>query len=523
MTGEDFANALPAGTRIGPVVLVRPIGQGAWGIVYEGLHDYWGRVAVKEFFPSAYAKRTTSNGVGSSAAQWQDAVRKGLARFTAEGQALRAIRYENVVPVLDFLEHDGSAFLVMEFIEGETLTSAIEAGRFRDPSAVMALGSALVRTLEAIHAKNILHRDIAPDNIMIRPDGSPVLIDFGGAAAAVANATRSTQNIVKDGYSPPEQYDASANAAFPVGPWSDIYATAAVLYRLVTGREPPISHTRLLATGARGQTDPLSPLKTQPASGYPASWLAAVDAALALLPASRPQSAIAWEGMFQEPPPRRQQRAARPIVAGIAGTLALLAVAAFVIVRDQQKITTLQHVAVVVSTPAPRAIPTTRPRTRPQPKQTAHPAALRPARKPTNAPKPVVASAAPRVAATPRLIYVTPRPGTIITPHVVYVKAPPRVVYVPAPTATTAPHLTAGYPVVGLWRYSSGFTWEFLPGGNVVIRNAGNATISTTSLWLQSGDQVTISRNNNITGTLTVSGDGNSFTYANGETATRVR
>ncbi len=226
----SFRNALPPDTRISGLVLVRPIGQGAWGIVYEGRHDAWGRVAVKEYYPSTYAARETNGALSSSAPQWQDAVRKGLERFAQESRALRAIRHENVVPVYEFLEESGSAFLVMDFIEGETLADAMAAGRFTDPQTVMALGAQLVDTLQAIHGKNILHRDIAPDNIIIRPDGSPVLIDFGGAAAAIASATRSTQNIVKDGYSPPEQYDTAANPTFPIGPWSDIYATAAVLY-----------------------------------------------------------------------------------------------------------------------------------------------------------------------------------------------------------------------------------------------------------------------------------------------------
>ncbi len=519
MNGEGFADALPAGTRIGPVVLERAIGQGAWGIVYEGRHDYWGRVAIKEFFPSAYARRTASNGVGSSAPQWQDAVRKGLARFSAEGQALQAIRYENVVPVLDFLEHDASAFLVMEFIEGETLISAIEAGRFRDPPAVMALGLALVRTLEAIHAKNILHRDIAPDNIMIRPDGTPVLIDFGGAAAAVANATRSTQNIVKDGYSPPEQYDVSENAAFPVGPWSDIYAAAAVLYRLVSGHEPPVSNTRLLSSGIRGQSDPLTPLKTQPASGYPASWLAAVDAALALVPASRPQSAVAWQGMFEGPPPQRQQRARWPVFAGIAAA-ALIAIAAFAIGHYQQKPTTSQIVAVHVAknTPAPRALPTKRPAARPLPKRTA-PAVLQRA-----VPKAVVASAVPLVAATPRVAYVTPRPAPVITSHVVYVQATPRVVYAPA-AATAAAQLTVD-PVVGSWIFGSRYSWDFAEGGYVQARNPDGSP-QVGGHWSRNGDQISASFENGYSYVFTIVANATSFTAADNhgtqQTATRVR
>lgn len=328
-TNESFPNALKAGTRIGPVVLDSPIGQGAWGIVYAGTHDVWGKVAVKEYFPSTYAARQSSGALGSSAPQWQEAVRRGLERFGQEGRALRAIRHENVVPVYEYLEHNGAAFLVMEFVEGDTLAHSLEGGRFRDPAVVMALSETLLDTLQAIHAKNILHRDIAPDNIMIRADGSPVLIDFGGAAAAIATATRSTQNIVKDGYSPPEQYDTSGNPSFPVGPWSDIYAAGAVLYRLAAGAEPAVSHTRLLASGGRTREDPLVPLATLAPAGYPSQWLKAVDSALALRPDERPQKAADWRERFAAGPAKAAPSSnAQLLVAAGAGAVATALIAA---------------------------------------------------------------------------------------------------------------------------------------------------------------------------------------------------
>src|SRR6202035_3852096 len=153
MNDETFPNALPPGTRIGPVVLERPIGQGAWGIVYEGHHDIYGHVAVKEYFPSTYAARQSRGSVSSSAPQWQDAVRRGLERFAQEGRALKTIRHENVVAVVDYIEEDGAALLVMDFVEGEPLSAALEAGKFRNPATVAALGATLVDTLQAIHAK----------------------------------------------------------------------------------------------------------------------------------------------------------------------------------------------------------------------------------------------------------------------------------------------------------------------------------------------------------------------------------
>jgi serine/threonine protein kinase len=295
-----FSDALPPGTRIGPAVLEKPIAQGAWGIVYEGLHADFGRVAIKEYFPSTYVCRRKHGNLTASAPQWKEAVKRGLEQFAADGSALKSIRREHVVAVHDYIEEHGSALLVMEFLEGGTLTQALEAGKFRDAEAVIRLGEALVDALREIHAENLLHCNVAPDNIMIRSDGSPVLIDFGGAAAAIASATRSTQNVIKEGYSAPEQYDAPEEPARPIGPWSDIYATAAVLYRLASGQNPTDAHVRFLAAGMEKGIDPLAPLKALAPKGYPREWLSAVDVALALVPMNRPQNADAWRRRFEE-------------------------------------------------------------------------------------------------------------------------------------------------------------------------------------------------------------------------------
>ncbi len=399
----SYPNALAAGTRIGAVVLERAIGQGAWGIVYEGRHDTWGRVAVKEYFPASYSMRKASGGLNSTAPQWQDAIRRGLERFGQEGRALRAIRHENVVPVYEYLEDGSQAFLVMDFIAGGTLADALAAGRFRDPSAVMAFAATLIDTLQAIHAKNILHRDIAPDNIIVRPDGSPVLIDFGGAAAAIASATRSTHNIVKDGYSPPEQYDTSANPTYPVGPWSDIYATAAVLYRMASGREPAVANTRLLSAGARGDADPLQPLRQIAPAGYPPTWLAAVDAALALLPKERPQTAAAWRDLFAARPVTTAPSTWRNRVLIIAAIFFGCGGIAFGFLRGGTP------TAIAIATPSPR--PNNTPR--PMPRPTHHPTP-RPTHKPTPKPTPrptLTASPRPAPSPTPRIVYV-PIPAT---------------------------------------------------------------------------------------------------------------
>jgi serine/threonine protein kinase len=424
---ETYPNALPPGTRVGTVVLNHPIGQGAWGIVYDGTDDRWGHVAVKEYFPSTFASRQTRGSIGSSAPQWQEAVRRGLERFGNEGRALRAIRHENVVAVHEYIEHDDIALLVMEFVEGVTLSAAIEAGRFSQPAEVAALGATLVDTLQAIHAKNILHRDIAPDNIMIREDGSPVLIDFGGAAAAVATATRSTQNVVKDGFSPPEQYDTSANPTFPVGPWSDIYATSAVLYRLASGREPAVSNARLLAAGMKNASDPLVPLAKIAPAGYTPAWLAAVDAGLSLLPKDRPQSAAEWRKRFETAPkPPGPNKALVATAAGCAMLAAGLAAYAIVPkIAGGGPSPAPTQVAVVVASPTPKPKPvhtkppvhhTATPQQQPQGQlgYQQQPYQQQPYQQPYQQ-QPYQQPSQPQAQPTPIIRYVTPKPNTHVT------------------------------------------------------------------------------------------------------------
>jgi len=428
-----FANALPSGSRVGGVTLEQPIGQGAWGIVYEGRHDSWGRVAVKEYFPTGYAARQSSGGLRSSAPQWQDAVRRGLERFAQEGRALRSIRNDNVVAVHDYVEDGG--FLVMEYVDGTTLADALARGRFRDPDEVIALGAALAETLVAIHAKNVLHRDIAPDNIMIRPDGSPVLIDFGGAAAAIATATRSTQNIVKDGYSPLEQYDTSDSPVMKLGPWSDIYATAAVLFRVIAQREPAIAQARLLASGMKTAPDPQPLLTSLAPAGYPPQWLSVIDRGLALLPQDRPQSATAWrhdlEAALQAPAPKRS-----PLPWIIGALLAVAFLVAAALTRDRWMPAPAPPVPRVSSAPA--AVPVhhvTKPRPNAQPKRkpVTHSA--------TPALRPVVT--APRIAAPTHL-----EPGPLRTPprpQFVDPTAEPRL-STPPPTARPETDFGPGTP-----------------------------------------------------------------------------
>jgi hypothetical protein len=158
----------------------------------------------------------------------------------------------------------------------------------------------LLDALALIHGSDFLHRDIAPDNIIIRTDGSPVLIDFGSARSDIAQHSRTVSALVKPGYSPYEQY---ATTGRQQGPWTDIYSLGATLYQAVTGKRPPDSPSRMVE-------DELVPARDAAISAYRPGFLAAIDAALALDVAARPRSVDEWRKQLLAPVARPESAAA---------------------------------------------------------------------------------------------------------------------------------------------------------------------------------------------------------------------
>jgi serine/threonine protein kinase len=288
--------ALPAGTElVGDYRIERVLGVGGFGITYLAEEVALARlVTIKEYFPSDFAARGDGPSAVPRSEDTADDYQWGLDRFIDEAQTLALFDHRNIVRVYRYFKANSTAYMVLQFEEGASLKNWLkDLGRAPRQRELDKMAAPLLEALELIHTQNFLHRDIAPDNIIIRTDGSPVLIDFGSARGEVAKHTRTVSALVKPGYSPYEQY---AETAKQQGPWTDIYALAATLYHAVTGKRPPDSPTRIVK-------DELVPAGEAAIGAYRKGFLAAIDRGLVLDIDKRPPSIAAWRGDLLAPDP----------------------------------------------------------------------------------------------------------------------------------------------------------------------------------------------------------------------------
>jgi TPR repeat protein len=182
--------------------------------------------------------------------------------------------------------------MVMDYIEGESYEARLRRiGTETDEASLMAVIGPVLQGLEQVHQRGLLHRDIKPDNILIKKNGQPVLIDFGAARESVGKTVTMT-SIVTHGYSPIEQYQSKGR----MGPWTDIYAVGAVMCRAMTGEKPPVAADRLME-------DEFRPLSQRKLSGFSEAFLKAIDYALCVRPEERPQSVVEWTAILRGVPP----------------------------------------------------------------------------------------------------------------------------------------------------------------------------------------------------------------------------
>ena len=287
VTEVDYV-VLPAGRKIGRFEVVSVLGQGSFGITYRARDRQLGRdVAIKEYMPAALAVRRDGATVRPRSTATADDFRWGRDRFVEEGRTIATLHdAPGVVRVFEFLEANGTAYIVMELVRGETLDARLRRDGMLDAAAVERILGPLLNGLEQVHAAGFLHRDIKPGNILLDGRGNPTLIDFGASRAAMANRTVAMTAIFTPGYAAVEQFTSAKQ-----GPWTDIYGVSATLYHAIAGKAPPSAIDRML-------DDTCVPLGRLAAAGFPAGLLAGIDAGLAVRAAERPQSIAAWRGVL---------------------------------------------------------------------------------------------------------------------------------------------------------------------------------------------------------------------------------
>jgi non-specific serine/threonine protein kinase len=245
--------ALPEGTVLREWRLEQVLGVGGFGIVYQGKDVYFGEtVAIKEYFPGAISDRLDGVTVAPTDSSSEEIYELGRKKFVEEAKVLWNLsqpeRHPNIVAVRSLFEIHGTAYMVMDFESGVSLSEMLRNGQKFDEKSLLAIIRPIAEGLDRAHCAGVLHRDIKPANILISKGERPVLIDFGSARFDSGQATNTKVTFYTPPYAAIEQYVKT----FPQGAWTDIYALGVVLYQCVTGEKPPEVLERL--HGGLGQS-----------------------------------------------------------------------------------------------------------------------------------------------------------------------------------------------------------------------------------------------------------------------------
>lgn len=272
--------ALPVGTKLLEYEIEDLLGHGGFGITYRAKDTVLREsVAIKEYLPNDIAVRVSDETVRAKSESDDEDFQTGLKSFLEEARVITRFRHPNIVHVRRFFELHGTGYIALDYERGQTLSKRLADGPIAEPELRNILFG-ILDGLETIHDQAVLHRDIKPSNIILRDDGTPVLIDFGAARDFRERHSRSITAIAAPGYSPPEQYGVGGQQ----GPWTDFYALGAIAYKCVTDNAPVDSLRRL-------RNDPLVPAAKAATRKYSRDLLRAIDWMLAVDEAKRPHAA----------------------------------------------------------------------------------------------------------------------------------------------------------------------------------------------------------------------------------------
>ena len=279
--------ALPKGYKLGEYLIEKVLGHGGFGITYLARDTQLSSmVAIKEFFPRSVAERGDEYTLRPLTSGTED-FRWGLQEFLKEARALAKFKHNHIVRVLRFVEANGTAYMVMEYEEGENLGIYLKrSGGYLNEQMLLRVFIPVLNGLQAVHNAGVLHLDIKPDNIYLRSNGQPMLIDFGSSRQTKGETESGGKIALTPAYSAIEQYPGIGDT----GPWTDVYSMGATLYRCVTGRSPVESLKRYQAVQSK-QPDPFVPTQEYDRPIFSPHIRESIDVAMNLMAKDRPQTA----------------------------------------------------------------------------------------------------------------------------------------------------------------------------------------------------------------------------------------
>lgn len=280
---DGTGNCLANGTRLNDFEITGVLGQGGFGIVYLAFdHSLQRTVAIKEYMPVALAGRAEDGSVVVHTGRHKATFDAGLKSFINEARLLAQFDHPSLVKVYRFWEENKTAYMVMRHYDGVTLKEiAATHPELVTEAWLKFIFRQILDALDTLYHARILHRDVSPDNIIVQKNGDAVLLDFGSARQIIGDMTQGLTVILKPGYAPVEQY--ADDDDLRQGPWTDIYALAAVMYFMIVKSPPVMSVARVVK-------DTLRPLQQDAHHGFSTKFLSAVDQALAIQPQDRPQT-----------------------------------------------------------------------------------------------------------------------------------------------------------------------------------------------------------------------------------------
>ena len=284
-------DALPAGTMLGEFEVQGLLGFGGFGMVYRGYdHSLQRAVAIKEYMPSALVARAANQELSARSSADSQTFQSGLKSFIAEARLLARFDHPSLVKVYRFWEANNTAYMAMPLYQGITLKQArLQMSGPPPEDWLRVVLWSVLEALKVLHSSDALHRDVSPDNIFLQDTGPPVLLDLGAARLAVMEGNKKHTAVLKVNYAPIEQYADVSDLR--EGPWSDIYALAAVIHGCVCNEAPLPATFRVVRDRLPSMAKIAKTTHTHFGQSYSSSFVKAIDHALAVQPGDRPQSA----------------------------------------------------------------------------------------------------------------------------------------------------------------------------------------------------------------------------------------